>query len=428
VAWSPGSAFAADTAYTATLTLAAKAGYTFDGLADNSFSHAGASSVSYTAGSAVVTIDFAAIPLTLTRVTDLNLSPYIPAPVIGSTGIGYFTAPQYSGTVAWSPGSAFAVGTAYTATAILTPNPGYKFALPVSFAHSGGTVGTASDAGDGKVAVTIAFDALTLTPYIPKPVMDKAPIFYFTADQYTGSVVWKKGTSDHAGLFAAGTAYSAVVSLHPAAGYTLDGFTGTFTHNEASSPPAYNANDKKVTIVFPATAKRPISGAFDLTPFLTAPVIGAAPATNDLRLPLAPFTGKVKWKNGSGDHTGAFVADTVYTAEVSLEDIAEGYTLDGFTGTFTHDKASSPPTYHENDKKVTVAFPMMVNILISSPIDLTPYLPAPRVGASPATALAGLPPESPFTGEAVKWFVPPNPNPVSPSTFGTLWPIRRRCP
>lgn len=63
VAWAPeisGGAFAASTAYTATITLAAKVGYTMQGVTANLFTVAGASGVSNAADSGVVTAVFPA--------------------------------------------------------------------------------------------------------------------------------------------------------------------------------------------------------------------------------------------------------------------------------------------------------------------------------------------------------------------------------
>ena len=61
VAWSPSAvAFNYATVYTATITLKAKVGYTFDGVAENFFTAAGAASVSNAANSGVVTAVFPA--------------------------------------------------------------------------------------------------------------------------------------------------------------------------------------------------------------------------------------------------------------------------------------------------------------------------------------------------------------------------------
>lgn len=62
IVWSPtvseGEAFAADQAYTATITLTPKAGYTFEGVSANFFTVAGATSVSQDANSGLITATF----------------------------------------------------------------------------------------------------------------------------------------------------------------------------------------------------------------------------------------------------------------------------------------------------------------------------------------------------------------------------------
>jgi hypothetical protein len=61
ISWNPAhTTFAASTPYTATVTLTAKPGYTFAGIAPNAFSYSGASTVSNSADSGVVTIAFPA--------------------------------------------------------------------------------------------------------------------------------------------------------------------------------------------------------------------------------------------------------------------------------------------------------------------------------------------------------------------------------
>ncbi|MBU0936264.1 MAG: hypothetical protein KKI09_02935 [Spirochaetes bacterium] len=64
ITWSPevpeGDSFAASTVYTATITLTAKTGYTTTGMAADSFTVAGSSSVSHAANSGVITAEFAA--------------------------------------------------------------------------------------------------------------------------------------------------------------------------------------------------------------------------------------------------------------------------------------------------------------------------------------------------------------------------------
>jgi formylglycine-generating enzyme required for sulfatase activity len=64
--------------------------------------------------------------------------------------------------------------------------------------------------------------------------------------------------------------------------------------------------------------------AFELTGFFAAPVTGATPVTAPVDT--AQYSGTIQWKNGAADHSGAFAAATVYSAEVALT-AKPGYTL-----------------------------------------------------------------------------------------------------
>jgi len=77
VAWSPAvtGTFNGATAYTATITLTAKAGYTLVGVAANSFTVAGANSVGNAADSGVVTAVFPATATPPNRTYNLDSSP-----------------------------------------------------------------------------------------------------------------------------------------------------------------------------------------------------------------------------------------------------------------------------------------------------------------------------------------------------------------
>jgi signal recognition particle receptor subunit beta len=68
IEWNPGitgGVFAVSTSYTATVTLTAKASYTFNGVTANSFSYTGATSVTNPANSRVVTVVFPATGSTI---------------------------------------------------------------------------------------------------------------------------------------------------------------------------------------------------------------------------------------------------------------------------------------------------------------------------------------------------------------------------
>jgi parallel beta-helix repeat protein len=132
VSWSPalaaGGTFAPGTAYTATITLAAKPGFTFTGVPANFFTVAGAV-YSSPADSGVVTAVFPVTVPAPDTVINIAAIQGVTAPIAGATPVTAITeTAQYTGTVTWSPAHAtFAPGTTYTATITLTPKSGFTF-------------------------------------------------------------------------------------------------------------------------------------------------------------------------------------------------------------------------------------------------------------------------------------------------------------
>ena len=174
VVWSPAhSSFEASTAYTATITLTAKSGYTLTGVAADFFTVAGATSVSNAANTGVITAVF---PATEASGVDAPVSivavPGVTPPVTGQTPVSAITeTAQYSGTVVWSPAhSSFEASTAYTATITLTAKSGYTLngVAADSFTVAGATsVSNAADSG----VITAVFPA-TAAPGPEKSVYD----------------------------------------------------------------------------------------------------------------------------------------------------------------------------------------------------------------------------------------------------------------
>jgi hypothetical protein len=105
VSWSPevvGNKYAASTAYTATITLTAKDGYTLTGVAANFFTVADADTVSNDANSGVVTAVFPATAAADATVDALALDTLVVAPVKDATpDTTAIDAAQYTGTIAW---------------------------------------------------------------------------------------------------------------------------------------------------------------------------------------------------------------------------------------------------------------------------------------------------------------------------------------
>jgi len=169
VTWEPAvsATFVAGIAYTATITLTAKEGFTFDGVAANFFSVAGAT-VTNAANSGVVTAVF---PETAAAVTIDNI-PGLAAPKTGGTPVTEITATaQYTGTVTWKSGdttmlddTTFAPETIYTATITLTLKSGFTFnGVAANFFKVAGAE-TTNAANSGVVTAVFPETASSLDP------------------------------------------------------------------------------------------------------------------------------------------------------------------------------------------------------------------------------------------------------------------------
>jgi formylglycine-generating enzyme required for sulfatase activity len=95
-----------------------------------------------------------------------------------------------------------------------------------------------------------------------------------------------------------------------------------------------------------------VNAGLDLTGKVTAPVAGDAPVSTSIDT--AQYTGTVAWKESDGTTavSGNFAA-LVYQAVITLT-AKNGYTFDGFTGTFSHTGAT---TVGYAARVVTITFP-----------------------------------------------------------------------
>jgi hypothetical protein len=403
-----GGVFEAGTTYTATVTLTAVSGCTFNGVGANAFIHGGASSVSNTAGSGLVVITFPAtsgVPTTMA--SDRDLTYKLPAPVRSGTPVVYFSSLQYTGQVDWlaggvsAPHSVFQSNMAYTAQVTLTAAPGYTLGNPAAaFTHSGASAITTTTTGTA-VIVNILFPATTsvaaltvsdlnLTSKIPAPVWGGTPAVYFSAPQYTGSVAWKRTDTNAAleDLFGTDTAYTATVTLTAVSGYTFAGVeANAFTCGGASTV-TNSADSGAVTITFPMTNSTPVAMVidWDLTYKLPVPVRGGTPITyfSDPQ-----YTGNVAWSVTAGGQSlrGLFEGGTAYTATVTLTAVS-GYTFNGVgANAFTHSGAVGPVTNAANTGVVTIPFPATASVTAAavSDLDLTAKLPSPVMGGTAVT-------------------------------------------
>ena len=161
--WSPAdAAFAGGVAYTATITITPKAGYTLTGVGENFFTVAGATTTTHAADSGVVTAVF---PATEAAVIATAAIAGVAAPVRGETPTA--TIPdtaEYTAELTWSPAdAAFAGGVAYTATITITPKAGYTLTgVGENFFTIAGATTTTHAADSGVVtAVFPATEALS---------------------------------------------------------------------------------------------------------------------------------------------------------------------------------------------------------------------------------------------------------------------------
>ncbi|GHV50578.1 hypothetical protein FACS1894181_11300 [Bacteroidia bacterium] len=200
VSWSPAdNPFGYATAYTATITLAPKTGYTLAGVAADFFTVTGATTVANSAGSGVVTAVFPATAALVSIAAILGVTP----PVAGATPVDEITeTAQYTGAVAWSPAdNPFGYATSYTATITLAPKTGYTLAgVAADFFIVTGATATNS-VGSG--VVTAVFPA-TAPP----------PTYGISVGSFTGGSVSANRT-----LAAAGE--TVMLTVYPASGYEL---------------------------------------------------------------------------------------------------------------------------------------------------------------------------------------------------------------
>ena len=204
VTWSPAASptFSYSQVYTATITLAAKSGYTFDGVAADTFTVTGATTVHNLVNAGVVTATFPATgdPSPVTDTTINNI-----VPVAGFAPVASVNDFQYTGSISWtssggSVGTYFDTATVYTAVIHLTATSGNTF---VGVAHDftiGGATSSTTTYGTDTATVTAEFpatvDLIPLTTPIPTASTSLIGVT-FTSVANSGSYTAK--IYDHAG-------------------------------------------------------------------------------------------------------------------------------------------------------------------------------------------------------------------------------------
>jgi uncharacterized repeat protein (TIGR02543 family) len=253
------STFAAATVYTATITLTAKNGYTFQGVGADFFTVAGATSVKNKANSGVITAVFSG-----SSAINIAAIQGVTKPVTGGTPVTSITEnAQYSGTVTWNGNpSTFAAATGYTATITLTAKSGYTLqGVGANFFTVAGTTSVTNNANSG--VITAVFPStLTANIYtaaiqgVTIPAIGGTPVSSITANnQYRGTVTWSPNHS----TFDASTIYTATITLTAQTGYTLQGIGANFFTVAGTTSVTNNANSGVITATFPQTqAKVPV--------------------------------------------------------------------------------------------------------------------------------------------------------------------------
>jgi len=206
------------------------------------------------------------------------------------------------------------------------------------------------------------------------PVAGDTPVTAITPnDQYTGTVTWSGAPA----VFAAGTAYTATITLTPMAGYTLTGVATNFFSVAGATTTTFVPATSTVTAVFPATA-------ITITPLaiagVTVPVAGATPVATVTEA--AGYTGTVSWTPAIAAG-GKFDPVTPYTATITLT-AKTGYTLYG-VGVDSLTVANATANNAVNSGVVTAVFPATGTL----PIDIAAIagVTVPVYNGLPAAAI-----------------------------------------
>ena len=184
------------------------------------------------------------------------------APAIGANPVATITPGiGYTGTVTWSGNpSTFAASTAYTATVTLTAATGYSFSstaanVVTTAEFTGSSAATNTVGTSTQVVITVTYPAIATVintaaiSGVTVPATGATPATTVTGTGYTGIITWNGIPA----TFAGGVAYTATVTLTPAAGYTLSGVAANFFTVAGATSVTNLVNSGVITAVFPAT-------------------------------------------------------------------------------------------------------------------------------------------------------------------------------
>ena len=332
VTWSGSPAtFASATTYTATITLTPAAGYTLSGVSANFFTVAGATSVTHSANSGVITAVFPATALLAQSITFTDLADITygtsPASLSATSTAGLtvvFTSATSS--ICTLSGTTLTILSAGTCTinANQAGDANYGAASPVthSFTIARATPSLSSFANLSKTVEDASF---TLS----------APT---VADSLAGAFTYTSATT------ATATISGATITLG-SAGTTL--ITATFTPTDTIN--YTNATiQMTLTVIAPTISAPAIAG-------VTAPVTGATPVSTTTAG--TGYTGTVTWSGSPA----TFASATTYTATITLTPAA-GYTLSGVSANFFSVAGAKDVTHTANSGVITGTFYMVGSI------------------------------------------------------------------
>jgi hypothetical protein len=255
--------FASITSYTATITLTATSGYTLSGISANFFTVAGASSVTHSANSGVITAVF---PATSLSVPVFTLTSSIETRTVNSVATGFTINSTGDAIASFSITPPAPAGMSFnTTTGEFTGTPTSTADVTNYTITATNLIGSATRTFTFTVTAPIVISDAPIGG-IAAPVTGADPARTTTAGTgYTGTISW----SPSAKLFAPVTVYTATITLTPTSGYTLTGVGANFFTVAGATSVSHDANSGVITAEFPATAKLSQTITFDTPSAMT---------------------------------------------------------------------------------------------------------------------------------------------------------------
>jgi len=253
----------------------------------------------------------------------------------------------WTASIAWaSPAGAhsgpFAPDTVYTAAITLAANTGYRFSPETTLALNGAPAPDPTRS-ETSIAFSHAFPATEKLPIaaaalsVAAPAMGMEPQLAAGGPGWTASIAWASEAGPHTGLFAAGTVYTATITLTAGATYRFTDETALTLNDEPA--PTEERNETSVTLKheFDATGTAPPVAIDAAAITAKAPADGAMPqATAQIESGENFYVANVAWASaGAGwePEKNAFVEGAEYSLHITLAPNAGFYFAPGFSAT-----------------------------------------------------------------------------------------------